>query len=107
MKGKIKNDEIYRNIDFDIWKNKWKKRITMFDNFFDKSLKLMQSTNPMVIPRNHKIEEALTLANDNDLILFNRLIKIFKNPYNTTKDDLEFMEPILDNNKKYQTFCGT
>ena len=25
MKIKIKNDEIYRNIDFDLWKNKWKK----------------------------------------------------------------------------------
>ena len=67
---------------FNLWKIKWVKRLAMFANSsHDKSMELMNSSNPMVIPRNHKVEEALTLASNGDLTLFNRLIKILKNPY--------------------------
>ena len=41
----------------------------------------MNSSNPMIIPRNHKVEEALMLANNGDLTLFNKLTKILQNPY--------------------------
>ena len=70
-------------------------------------MKLMYSANPMVIPRNHKIEEALISASNGDLTLFNKLIEILKNPYQVNNNDLEFMAPTLNSNKKYQTFCGT
>ena len=61
----------------------------------------------MVIPRNHKIEESLMLADKGDLTLFNRLIEILKNPYQVNKSDLDFMSPTPYNNEKYKTFCGT
>jgi uncharacterized protein YdiU (UPF0061 family) len=79
----------------------------MFGNSHYKSMKLMSSSNPMVIPRNHKIEKALTLANNGDLTLFKKLTKILQNPYQLNKDDLEFMSPAPDSHVKYQTFCGT
>ena len=103
----IKNYEIYNNADFDLWKIKWVKRLTVFGNSHDKSMELMNFSNPMVIPRNHKVEEALTLASNGDLTLFNKLIKILKNPYLVNNDDLEFMSPAPHSDKKYQTFCGT
>jgi uncharacterized protein YdiU (UPF0061 family) len=107
MNKTIENSEAYNNPDFDLWKIKWVKRLTMFDNSHGKSMKLMNSSNPMVIPRNHKVEEALTLASNGDLTLFNKLIKILKNPYLVNNDDLEFMSPAPHSDKKYQTFCGT
>jgi len=79
----------------------------MFGNTHNKSMDLMSSSNPMVIPRNHKIEEALTLANNGDLTLFNKLIKILKNPYLVNNGDLELMSPAPHSDEKYQTFCGT
>ena len=103
----IKNSEIYNNADFDLWKIKWVKRLTVFGNSHDKSMELMNFSNPMVIPRNHKVEEALTLASNGDLTLFNKLIKILKNPYLVNNDDLEFMSPTPHSDNKYQTFCGT
>ena len=103
----IKNSETYNNADFDLWKIKWVKRLTVFGNSHDKSMELMNFSNPMVIPRNHKVEEALTLASNGDLTLFNKLIKILKNPYLVNNHDLEFMSPAPHSDKKYQTFCGT
>jgi len=82
------------------------KRLVMFGNTHNKSMDLMSSSNPMVIPRNHKIEEALMLANNGDLTLFNKLTN-FKNPYQVKENDLEFMSPAPHSHVKYQTFCGT
>ena len=76
-------------------------------NTHDKSVALMHSTNPLIIPRNHKVEEALTLATNGDLTLFNKLIEILKNPYQVNSNDVDFMSPAPHSNKKYQTFCGT
>ncbi|MDB9739471.1 YdiU family protein [Candidatus Pelagibacter sp.] len=107
MNKKIKKPETYNNADFDLWKIKWVKRLTMFAGSHDKSMQLMNSSNPMVIPRNHKVEEALILANNGDLSMFNKLIEILKKPYLVDNDNVEFMSPPLQNDKKYQTFCGT
>jgi len=107
MNETIEDSTDYDSIDFNLWKIKWMKRLTMFGNSHDKSIKLMRSTNPMIIPRNHKVEEALTLANNGDLTLFNKLIEILKNPYLVNKRDLDFMSTVPHNDKKYQTFCGT
>jgi serine/tyrosine/threonine adenylyltransferase len=107
MNKTIKNSEVYDNADFDLWKIKWVKRLTMFADSFDKSMKLMNSSNPMVIPRNHKVEEALILADNGDLSMFNKLIEILKKPYLGDSDNVEFMSPPLQNDEKYQTFCGT
>jgi len=107
MDKTIKNSEVYHNAEFDLWKIKWVKRLAMFGNSHDKSMELMNSSNPMIIPRNHKVEEALMLANNGDLTLFNKLTKILQNPYQFNKDDLEFMSPAPHSHVKYQTFCGT
>ena len=107
MNKTIENSETYNDSEFELWKLKWMKRLTMFNNTHDKSMDLMHTVNPMVIPRNHKIEEALTLANNGDLKLFNKLIDILKNPYLVNINDLQFMSPAPQGDKKYQTFCGT
>ena len=107
MNKTIKNSEIYDNADFNLWKTKWMKRLVMFGNTHDKSLVLMSSSNPTVIPRNHKIEEALMLANNGDLTLFNKLTEILKDPYQVNENDLELMSPAPHSHVKYQTFCGT
>jgi len=107
MGKKIKNLEIYNEADFNLWKDKWKKRLTMFSSTHDKSVALMHSTNPLIIPRNHKVEEALTLATNGDLTLFNKLVEILKNPYQVNNDDLDFMSPAQHSDKKYETYCGT
>ena len=41
----------------------------------------MKKNNPIVIPRNHKVEEALEAANNNDMSLTNKLLSILNKPY--------------------------
>ena len=67
----------------------------------------MKSVNPLVIPRNHKVEEALESANNNDLLPLKKLIKILEKPYEKTKESIDYQSPAPASDKKYKTFCGT
>ena len=61
---------------------------------------------PIVIPRNHKVEEVLSEANQNNFEPLERLLEILKKPYNNQSDILDYQIP-SSSYKKYQTFCGT
>ena len=67
----------------------------------------MHSVNPLVIPRNHKVEQALEAANNDDIKPMKKLIKILEKPYVNQDDISEFQSPNPHKDKKYQTFCGT
>ena len=66
----------------------------------------MKSNNPVVIPRNHKIEEALEAAELNDLEPINKILEILENPYDNKDEITDYQFP-SKSNEKYQTFCGT
>ena len=106
MDVKINNSQTYINKNFINWKNKWEKRISINSNSKYNSLKLMKKTNPLVIPRNHKIEEALSAANVNNFEIMNKLLSVLEKPYEYHKYISDFQSSSLDN-KKYVTFCGT
>jgi len=107
MNKKVSNNEIYKDKNFIIWKKRWQERLMLNNNTPEKYLKLMSSVNPIVIPRNHKVEEALEAANNNDLTLLKKLINILKKPYNNQLEITDYMSPDSSSDKKYQTFCGT
>ena len=106
MDVKINNSQTYINKNFINWKNKWEKRISINNNSKYNSLKVMKKTNPLVIPRNHKVEEALSAANVNNFEIMNKLLLVLEKPYEYHKYISDFQSSSLDN-KKYVTFCGT
>ena len=103
----INSDEIYKNNDFIDWKNEWKKRSELNNSTKEKQSKLMKSNNPIVIPRNHKVEEALAEADKGSLDKMKKLLAILKNPYDNQNNIKEYQAPAPSSNEKYQTFCGT
>ena len=103
----INSDEVYKNVEFVNWKNKWKKRSEINNSTKEKQIKLMKKNNPTVIPRNHKVEEALAEADKGSLDKMKKLLAILKNPYDNRNNIQEYQTPAPSNNEKYQTFCGT
>tara|TARA_B100000700_G_scaffold248575_1_gene278461 strand:+ start:225 stop:1700 length:1476 start_codon:yes stop_codon:yes gene_type:complete len=107
MNEDFAKSNIYKNQDFINWKEQWQKRLNLKNNSYEKSLKLMHSSNPLIIPRNHKVEEALEAANNGNFDKINNLVEILKNPYQSHKKNSEYCFPAPKSDKKYQTFCGT
>jgi uncharacterized protein YdiU (UPF0061 family) len=98
-------DQIYNDKDFIDWSKNWGERILINGGSKENSLELMKKNNPIVIPRNHKVEEALEAANNNDPKPMNNLLSILKKPFMKQSNIENFQTP--SNNKNYQTFCGT
>jgi len=107
MKKNNVEDEIFKVKDFKKWQERWHKRLKINNTSEEKYFDLMKSTNPIIIPRNHKVEEALRAANENNFELFHNLLKVLKLPYNSNADISEYQKPAPKTGEKYQTFCGT
>jgi serine/tyrosine/threonine adenylyltransferase len=107
MNNNFSDNKIYNDESFLIWKKKWEDRLKLNNNSQEKYLKLMHSVNPIIIPRNHKVEEALTAANDGDLEVMNKLLAVLKKPYENQNDIMDFQSPAPSSDKAYKTFCGT
>jgi uncharacterized protein YdiU (UPF0061 family) len=101
----IKN-KLFDDNDFINWKKRWEERLSKNNDSTKKSIELMKKNNPLVIPRNHKVEEALEAAEKNDLKPFTKLVEILKKPYNQKDDIISYQIP-SNSDEKYQTFCGT
>jgi uncharacterized protein YdiU (UPF0061 family) len=68
---------------------------------------LMDEVNPVYIPRNHLVEEALGAATDGDLEPLGRLLDAVAAPYRQRAGQERYAEPAPVDFGAYQTFCGT
>jgi uncharacterized protein YdiU (UPF0061 family) len=69
-------------------------------------MELMRNNNPLFIPRNHKVEEALEAAEQNDLEPFNKILEILEKPYDEQEVNDDYQSPSISD-EEYKTFCGT
>jgi len=101
-----KKELLYEDNNFINWKKRWKERLLKNDKTQKKYLELMRNNNPLVIPRNHKVEEALNAADQNNFKPIFKILEILSKPYNDQKNINDYQYPNLSS-EKYQTFCGT
>ncbi|MFD1746563.1 YdiU family protein [Rhizobium helianthi] len=85
---------------------RWRARLAREPQTSDPA-SLMRTVNPAIIPRNHRIEEAIRAAMDGDLKPFHRLLEALSDPYADHADFDEYREAPLDEQKVKMTFCGT
>ena len=101
-----KKNKLYDESTFIDWKQRWKERLLKNNNTPIKYNELMRNNNPLVIPRNHKIEEVLEAAENNDLKPLNKILEILSKPYIEQEEIYDYQSPSTSS-EKYQTFCGT
>jgi uncharacterized protein YdiU (UPF0061 family) len=69
----------------------------------------MHRVNPLYIPRNHRVEEALAAASDRgDLAPFEALLEAVTHPFDERPGRERYAEPAPPEvTARYKTFCGT
>lgn len=86
---------------------------TSFDDWLRRWLRLgpdgalMGQVNPIYIPRNHLVEEALEAATGGDLAPLHQLLNAVTRPYEERPGLERYAAPAPDDFGDYQTFCGT
>jgi uncharacterized protein YdiU (UPF0061 family) len=83
----------------DAWLDRWLA--------LDPDADLMRGTNPVVVPRNHLVEEALDAATAGDLDPFGRLVEAVTHPFEERPGLERYAEPAPDSFGGYTTYCGT
>lgn len=84
---------------FDAWTERWRA--------LDPDPEAMDRTNPVYIPRNHLVEEALTAATDGDLEPLQRLLGVVVAPFDERPGLERYAAPAPESFGPYRTFCGT
>ena len=67
----------------------------------------LRAVNPAIIPRNHKVQEALSAANYGDFGFFERLLEALEKPYEDRPEFEGYTQPPKPEERVTQTFCGT
>lgn len=94
--------------EFQQWKKAWEARLQRQPQSKEDVQQLMKKSNPAVIPRNHRVEEALEAAvEQEDFRVLERLLDVLADPYAHTPEQEEFATLPEPSHYPYQTFCGT
>ncbi len=96
------------NTRLEKWLEAWLKQITDSGTKLKEAANAMDKINPVYIPRNHLVEEALQEATKNgNYDLFHKLLNLLANPYEKRDGFENYEVPAPDDNAPYVTYCGT
>ncbi len=93
---------------FDVWARRWRKRQKQEGVAAESSAQAMDRVNPIYIPRNHKVEEALAAAVDQEnMTPFSELLSVLSHPFDEVAGKEAYATPTPITDTPYKTFCGT
>jgi len=99
---------LFATTEFAAWHERWQARLGRQDESWEASQQLMRKHNPSVIPRNHRVEEALAAAvNDGDYSVTERLLRVLADPFSYAPEQEEYAALPEPTDRPYRTFCGT
>lgn len=94
--------------EFVQWHELWRARLERQQVAEVAWRQLMKDSNPAVIPRNHRVEEALERAVEYaDYSVMTKLLAVLAKPYAYTPEQVDFTTLPTPSTAPYRTFCGT
>ncbi|WP_339187661.1 YdiU family protein [Paenibacillus sp. FSL P2-0121] len=106
--GVTEDADLFGTPEFKQWNELWQARLSRQQESQSSSQKLMHSSNPAIIPRNHRVEEALEAAVEReDYDVMERLLQALTNPYAYSSEQEEYSALPEESACPYRTFCGT
>jgi uncharacterized protein YdiU (UPF0061 family) len=99
---------MFESDEFKTWETTWQERLTRQDATSEEVSQVMQATNPAVIPRNHRVEEALEAATEkHDFSKVEKLLNILSTPFTLASEHAHYADLPEQDDSPYMTYCGT
>ncbi len=89
------------------WAKQWRAALMQQDVSTAKAQNIMGDANPIYIPRNHLVEDALTSANDGDFAPLKDLLNVVKTPFTAQPGKEMYQAKAPSDFGSYVTYCGT
>ena len=103
----LPGNEIYNSKEFLEWHALWRERLEKNSTSRSSALKMMQANNPVIIPNNYHVEEALKASEEGEFKAFLTLLEALKKPFEATILNEPYRNTTINPIPNYQTFCGT
>ncbi|NNE80345.1 MAG: YdiU family protein [Silicimonas sp.] len=100
-------DQVMDREAFDAWHDLWTARLAKEEATPETRAEVLNRTSPALIPRTHRIEEAIVAAVSGDLGKFQRLNDALSTPFAAPGDFADLARPPTPEEAVPQTFCGT
>ncbi|MDR3564879.1 MAG: YdiU family protein [Negativicutes bacterium] len=99
---------LFDSAEFAQWYELWQARLGRQPETKASAHQLMRSSNPAIIPRNHRVEAALEAAvKQGDYSVMERLLAVLSNPYEHSPEQADYSTLPKASAQPYRTFCGT
>jgi len=85
------------------WLDRWQKQRSASDA----TIRGMRQINPVYIPRNHRVEQAIQAAHDGDFAPFHALVELLAHPFEEQAGCEGYELPPESHEEVRETFCGT
>ena len=106
--GTLPEASVFQVPDFKQWFERWQARLERQPDSRKASRRIMETHNPAIIPRNHRVEEALEAAVERaDFTVMEKLLGFLSHPYQAPPEQDGYHLPPPPSALPYQTFCGT
>ncbi|TNC86165.1 MAG: hypothetical protein CSH49_16880, partial [Alcanivorax sp.] len=89
------------------WLDEWQQQLAQRETESAEVIARMQSVNPAIIPRNHRVAEAIEAAENDDFSVFETLLSALEQPYAEQAAFEHYQLPPEPEQKVLRTFCGT
>lgn len=99
---------LFETPEFIQWQEQWEARLEKQEESKASSHELMRNNNPALIPRNHRVEEALDAAvKQGDYSVMERLLDVVSDPYAHSPEQASYSTLPAESAAPYRTYCGT
>jgi uncharacterized protein YdiU (UPF0061 family) len=94
--------------EYDEWASRWRGRMARDPLKPEARAEAMRQANPAFIPRNHRIEQVINAAvEDQDFEPFAKLSAVLSQPYRSQEGFESYADPPQPEERVHKTFCGT
>lgn len=98
---------LFDTTEFTVWRELWQARLARQKETREQSQQLMMNHNPGIIPRNHRVEEALEAAvTKGDYAVMERFLAVLSSPYTYSDKHAAYCAPPAPSVRPYRTYCG-
>ena len=102
--GVVAQTPLWKHDSFREWHDTWQRRL---ETETTDPAATMSAANPVIIPRNHRIEAVIQAALEGDYAPFHRLHTALAQPFENIAEFAEFTAPPEPEERVSHTFCGT
>ena len=89
------------------WLDEWQQQLAQREEAPASASQRMLAANPAIIPRNHRVAEAIAAAEAGDYSVFETLLMALSDPFKEHSEYLAYQQPPQPEEKVQRTFCGT